>query len=205
VFERPIYHITHKENLPGIIGEGRLWCDSQRIKKDFACRNIGYRHIKDRRLHRQVAVAAGGVLGDYVPFNFCNRSVMLYVIYRGHSDCEGGQRAVLHLVSTVGAAIAAGQPWAFTDRHAELGYALYATATAQERIVDWSLMPLVYWNNPPEVREKRQAEFLVHDQFPWSAVQQIGVYDERTAAEVLGLLAGATYRPAVTVERAWYY
>src|SRR6185312_7400347 len=37
-------------------------------------------------------------------------------------------------VQTVGCAIGSGRPWAFTDRHAELGYAIYATDVAQESI-----------------------------------------------------------------------
>ena len=203
--DRPIYHITHKQNLPGIIKAGRLWCDSQRLKRNLACTNIGYNHIKARRLRRPVAVAAGGTLGDYVPFNFCNRSVMLYVISQGHQDYRGGQDAVVHLVSTVGAAIATNRPWAFTDRHAELGYARYATDIAREGIVAWAVMPLRRWNKPPEVKEKRQAEFLVHDWFPWRAIQRIVVYDKRTSAEVREMLAGAADQPGVAVERAWYY
>jgi hypothetical protein len=168
VLDRRIYHITHKQNLPGVIRAARLWCDSQRIKRGLACTNIGYSHIKARRRERPVVVAAGGMLGDYVPFNFCNRSVMLYVIHRGHQDYQGGQKDVVHLVSTVGTAIATGRPWAFTDRHAELAYARYATNIAQEGIVDWGVMPLTYWNRPPEVSEKRQAEFLVsYDRKLW--------------------------------------
>lgn len=89
--DRLIFHITHVKNLAGIIEAGFLFSDS-------ACRagsakpvNIGYSHIKDRRLKRKVPCAAKGTLGDYVPFNFCPRSVMLYVVSRGHDDYQGGQ------------------------------------------------------------------------------------------------------------------
>jgi len=96
-----IYHITHMANLPGILRDGCLWSDSERIRRLVESTNIGHRHIKERRLKREVSVAAGGKLGDYVPFNFCNRSVMLYVIYRGHADYAGGQDEIVHLVSSV--------------------------------------------------------------------------------------------------------
>jgi hypothetical protein len=83
------------------------------------------------------------MLGDYVPFNFCNRSVMLYVIHRDSVEgYDGGQEPVVHLVSSVGRAIGSGRPWAFTDRHAELGYAKYFESTDNEGEVDWSVMPL---------------------------------------------------------------
>lgn len=66
----PIFHITHLENLPSIIAENCLWSDAQRIRQGFECTNIGYSHIKERRLKRPVQdadgnpVAAGGKLGD---------------------------------------------------------------------------------------------------------------------------------------------
>src|SRR6266478_4699899 len=120
-----IFHITHLSNLPGIIGAGRLWSDSQRLQQQLAVTNVGYSHIKQRRLQRSVPVAARGMLGDYVPFNFCARSVMLYPIHCGHLNYQRGQREIVHLESSVATAVALGQPWAFTDRHADLGYAQY--------------------------------------------------------------------------------
>src|SRR5579863_4769071 len=115
-----IYHITHVRNLRGILQQGRLWCDSQRIGLGLANTNIGYSHIKARRLRHRVTVAAGGTLGDYVPFNFCWRSVMLYVVSRGHDDYTGGQRGVVHLVSSLASIQATGRPFLFTDLHADL-------------------------------------------------------------------------------------
>jgi hypothetical protein len=63
-----IYHITHLDNLDGIVSAGCLWSDSQRAKQNFACTNIGYSHLKQTRLTRRIDKAAGGSLGDYVPF-----------------------------------------------------------------------------------------------------------------------------------------
>lgn len=73
----PIFHITHVDNLAGILREGGLWCDAQRIARSIGHTNIGLLHIKQRRMNRPVVTHAGGKLGDYVPFNFCPRSVML--------------------------------------------------------------------------------------------------------------------------------
>lgn len=75
-----------------MLAAGRLWSDAQRMAQGFPSVNIGHLHIKERRRRRPVAVAAGGMLGDYVPFNFCSRSVMLYVIHCGSVDgYSGGQ------------------------------------------------------------------------------------------------------------------
>jgi hypothetical protein len=62
-----IYHITHMGNLASICQDGRLWSDAERRKRDLGVTNIGYEHIKHRRLQRRVDKAAGGYLGDYVP------------------------------------------------------------------------------------------------------------------------------------------
>jgi len=204
VIDRPIFHITHIDNLARIAADGRLWCDAQRIHRGLVSTNVGYSHIKARRLRHPVTVAARGALGDYVPFNFCPRSVMLYVLSRGHVDYSGGQEPVVHLVSSVEAMIRTGRPWAFTDRHADLAYASQYERVEDLDQVDWNVMPLTYWNDP-EKKEKRQAEFLIHDWCPWSAVQSIAVMNEARAAEAAGVLDQASHRPELTVQRGWYY
>ncbi len=200
-----IYHITRVDNLVRILREGGLWCDAQRSAKRLVTTNIGYSLIKARRLRHPVSVAAGGALGDYVPFNFCPRSVMLYVVHQGHDDYNGGQRPVVHLVSSMSAVQATGRPWFFTDRHADLGYAQQYDNRAELTQVDWSVMPLTYWGGDSDVKEKRQAEFLVHDFFPWTAIEVIGVVDKDIASVVRETIAGADHQPQVKIKRNWYY
>lgn len=200
-----IYHITHADNLAGIAREGRLWCDAQRMARNLDNTNIGYSHIKARRMRHPVTVSAGGALGNYVPFNFCPRSVMLYVVSQGHENYREGQRPIVHLVSSIDAIQATGRPWFFTDRHADLGYANQYDALEKLGEVDWAVMPMRQWGGDTDLKEKRQAEFLVHDLCPWSAVEMIGVVDQEMAARVQAMLAGAAHRPRVEVHRDWYY
>ncbi len=198
-----IFHITHVENLPSIIARGCLWCDAQRIRLGLVTTNIGYTHIKQRRLARPVTVAAGGTLGDYVPFNFCPRSVMLYVVSRGHDNYARGQDEIVHLVSSVMTATRLGRPWAFTDLHADLGYATYHDELGKLDEVDWNVMPLTHWGGNDDIKAKRQAEFLIHEAYPWSAIEHIGVKSSDVAARVRKLLPNGT--PSVSVEPTWYY
>jgi hypothetical protein len=200
-----IYHITHIDNLAGIINAGCLMSDARRRRGEFACTNIGYMHIKDRRMNRMVPVAAGGFLGDYVPFNFCPRSVMLYVVSRGLvGGYVGGERQIVHLISTVGDASRCGQRWAFTDRHAELGYAIYFDKLANLSEVNWPVMPLADWRGS-ETKETRQAEFLVHDCFPWACVRAIAVHNTAVEAAVTRILSPASDRPKIIVRPNFYY
>lgn len=198
----PIFHITHVNNLASIVGEGGLWSDAQRIARNLTATNIGHLHIKQRRLSRPVTTRAGGKLGEYVPFNFCPRSVMLYVVAKGHDDYRGGQAGILHLVSRVSVATKLGRPWAFSDRHAELAHALHFDDLAQLGEVPWHVMAQAYWT---AVREERQAEFLVHEFFPWTAVVEIGAMTQETAECAQAVFAAKSHQPLVAVRREWYY
>lgn len=197
-----IFHITHVDNLPAILAEGGLWSDAERIRRGLVSTNIGHLHIKERRLQRRVGTRAGGNLGDYVPFNFCPRSVMLYVVHRGHQDYREGQENIIHLVSSVSRAVGLGRPWAFTDRHADLGHALYFEDLAQLSEVPWDVMDCDYW---ADVKEERQAEFLVQGFFPWGAVTEVATMVAAVQQRVQVELQQARHRPPVALRPAWYY
>lgn len=200
-----IFHITHTDNLASIVAAGGIWCDAKIRAGNAKPTDVGYAHIKNRRMTRSVACAAGGVIGDYVPFNFCSRSVMLYVLHRGHAGYQGGQRGMVHLVSNVSAARATGRSCFFTDRHAELGYSVQYESDSDLDKVDWTIMDTQQWGGDTDLKERRQAEFLVHDFFPWSAVFGVGVHDEETAVKVRALISAATPKYGVRVRPAWYY
>lgn len=200
-----IYHITHIENLHGIIHEGKIWSDAQRIVLDLPSTNIGYPHIKDRRIRHRVTVSAGGTLGNYVPFNFCPRSVMLFVLKQGHENYQGGQEPIVHIVSSIHSIIGTGKPWFFTDRHADLGYANQFDNLDHLSEIDWSVMPLRYWGGDSEIKEKRQAEFLVHEWCPWTAIEAIGVISAEALNQVQVILSRTPHKPRIEIHRDWYY
>jgi len=174
-----IYHITHIKNLERIVREGGLFCD--RTAQDFKAVNIGHQHIKDRRLKRIVELSPGGTVGDYVPFYFAPRSPMLYVIDRGGViGYEDGQKPVVYLSSSTEAVSKAGLPFVFTEGHAEMAYTDFYNNLDDLDKVDWRLMGEKYWHDTDEDgdrKRRRQAEFLVHEFFPWKSVSYIGVYD----------------------------
>jgi ssDNA thymidine ADP-ribosyltransferase, DarT len=203
--ERLIYHITHISNLPGIVSAGRIWSDAQCRNRECTARDVGYSHIKARRMARPVSVHPGTTLGQFVPFNFCPRSVMLFVLHKGHENYSDGQNEMLHLVSSVGAAVDTGHKWAFTDRHADLGYTEYFNDLNEQAKVDWHVMPMQYWSNENETKERRQAEFLVYDWLPWEAIDEIGVIDRPMKQRVEGAMVNSAHRPAVRVKPEWYY
>ena len=96
-----IYHITHVDNLESIARCGELWSDGMCRNKSLSHTQVGMSAIKARRLFElEVDCHPGTKVGEYVPFYFCPRSIMLYLFYRGnHPDLDytGGQRSLVHL------------------------------------------------------------------------------------------------------------
>ncbi len=204
----PIYHITHIRNLAKIIARRRLLSDRRVRAESVAPDEIGFDHIKQRRLDEiRVPCCPGTCVGDFVPFYFCPRSVMLYVINRRPGDLRyrGGQREIVHLVSSVERAVATGRPCAFSNGNAGARYATFSADLAQlAASLDWDCISATDWRDPA-VRERKQSEFLVHDEVPWEAVEQIGVIDASLATETEAAIAAAAHRPEVVVRPDWYY
>jgi hypothetical protein len=84
--DRPkIYHITHVDNLPSIATRMGLVSDAQRIASGLSCSLVGMSTIKQRRLNEiEVTCHPGTTVGQYVPFYFCPRSIMLYLLRMGN-------------------------------------------------------------------------------------------------------------------------
>ncbi|HVK56166.1 MAG TPA: DUF4433 domain-containing protein [Burkholderiales bacterium] len=202
--DKLIFHITHVQNLLGIIEAGCLWSDAKCRELGIGPTNIGYSHIKDRRMRRPIRVGMEGTLGQYVPFNFCPRSVMLYVIHQKHADFNEGQNEIVHLVSTIQTVVTSGREWVFTDIHADLDYARHFHDLSELDQVDWSVMPLQLWRGE-ETKRKRQAEFLIWDWAPWECVTHIGVKTNDVALKVQAMLAAANHKPQVRIKPNWYY
>lgn len=161
-------------------------------------------------MRRIVPLPPNGVLGNYVPFYFAPRSPMLYTIDRGNTDYKGGQKPVVHLVSSTHAVVKAnpGIAWMFTEGHAEIAFSKFFNELRDLDKIDWKVMGSKYWTDTltdNDRKRRRQAEFLVHEFFPWDLINEIGVYDAGTAALVNEHLKAAKHKPTVTVRTNWYY
>ena len=117
-----IYHIVHVDRLPSIVADGLLWCDAEIVRRAPAGTTIGMTGIKQRRLSElRLSSHPDLHVGDCVPFYFCPRSVMLYLIYQGnHPELvyRGGQSPILHFQADLNAVVAWANAqaarWAFT-------------------------------------------------------------------------------------------
>lgn len=210
--ERPsIYHITHVDNLPSMVADGGLHSDAAMVARGGPASAIGMSNIKARRLTLPVDCHPGDRVGDYVPFYFCPRSLMLYVIYRGNRaglTFQGGQGPIVHLESDLHIAVAwaaaNARRWAVTSSNAAARYTLFHADLASLSDLDWDAIAATDFR-PQAIKEGKQAEFLVHGFFPWTLVTRVGVHSQGVKTRVEETLADAPHKPRVDVLPAWYY
>jgi hypothetical protein len=207
-----IFHITHVENLREIVRAGVLWSDARRRGLGLDCQIVGMATIKERRLRElRVKCHPGTMVGEYVPFYLCPRSIMLYILHMAnHPELiyTGGQGPIVHLVAdlrrTVGWAEGVRRRWALTDSNAGGRLAdFYADLRHLDR-VNWEAVAARDFRDPV-IQEGKQAEFLIHESFPWELVEEIGVRDAAIGEQVRAALGGAPHQPPIRVEPTWYY
>ncbi len=209
--EKPkIYHIVHVDRLPSILAQGCLWSDATVAARPTPGTTIGMSSIKTRRLNElSLACHPGMYVGQCVPFYFCPRSIMLFLIYRGNHpelSYRGGQQPIVHLEAdlhdTVAWAEQNGRPWAFTLSNAGSYYFEDRNSLAQLHELDWSGIQARDWQS---CKDTKQAEFLLETSFPWELVERVGVYSGVTYQRVKNALATAGSKPPVEIIREWYY
>ena len=204
-----IYHIVHVDRLPSIVGDGVLWSDSEARDRGVGGTVIGMSNVKERRLCNELHSHLGLHVGECVPFYFCPRSVMLYVIHRGNNDqleYRDGQEPIIHIEAdlreTVTYADDNGQRWAFTSSNAGAYYFDDYSRLDQLGMLDWSAIAARVWR---ECREAKQSEFLLEGHFPWELVSRIGVRSLRVRDKVLSTIRQFSHRPSVEIKPGWYY
>lgn len=206
-----IYHITHVNNLPQVIADGGLVCDVEMIARGGPQTTIGMSNIKARRSSLPVHPHPGTSVGDYVPFYFCPRSIMLYVIHcANHPDLaySGGQESIVHLEcdlhDVVERARHGNQRWAFTSSNAGARYTQFYDSLDELDELAWDAIQTDQWGKPA-VKEMKQAEFLLHREFPWDLVERIGVRTAAVLGQVQRSLTKTTHQPRASIIRQWYY
>ena len=210
-----LYHIVHVDRLPSIVGDGRLMSDALMRTKAGAGTTIGMSQIKRRRLGLALATRPGLHVGDCVPFYFCPRSIMLYLIHcANHPDLayRDGQAPVVHLEldlhETVRWAQRSGKRWAFTLSNAGASYFEDHCDLAALAEINWAAVAADRWSGAgidPSVKEGKQAEFLVENAVAWELVQRIGVAGASAVHQVSEAMRGCGHRPLLEIMREWYY
>ena len=204
-----IYHIAHVDRLPSIVADQFFWCDRE-IQRRPGGTTIGMSAIKTRRLNElRLNSHPHLYVGDCVPFYFCPRSIMLYIIWQAnHPDLayKGGQVPIVHfeadLFSVVDWAQKAGLRWAFTLGNAGSRYFEDRSDLARLSDIKWDAIKATDWR---KCKEDKQAEFLVEARFPWYLIERIGVHSAVPYQLTANALPTGGHRPPVEMIREWYY
>jgi hypothetical protein len=207
-----IWHITHWRNLPSMVRSGGLWSDAKRLELDLTCSLVGLSEIKRRRLQEiEVTCHPGTKVGQYVPFYFCPRSVMLYILHMGNLpdlDYHDGQAGIVHLQADLRQVLqwAARHKtrWAFSDMNAGTYIAEFKSDEDDMSALDWRAIENRDFRSPL-VKEGKQAEFLFFESFPWNLIEMIGAYSDKVAQQVTEALPAGQNYPLVSVRKDWYY
>jgi len=207
-----IFHITHVENLSSIAGGGMLLSDAAVIAQGSPTTGIGMSAIKRRRV-QELAVPChpGTKVGDYVPFYFCPRSVMLYVIHcANHPDLayQGGQDPIVHLEANLREVIswadANNVKWAFSLSNAGAYYTEFRSSVDDLSELEWAAIAATDFR-PADVKERKQAEFLLYGSFPFQLIKRIGVRSDAIRSRASQVLNATNHRPLVATLPEWYF
>ena len=150
-------------------------------------------------------------VGEYVPFYFCPRSIMLYILHKGNHpelDYEGGQRPIVHLQADLEQTIHWAEErkvrWAITDRNAGGYLADFYNHPDDIDKVEWEAVRATDFRGIT-VKEGKQAEFLIFESFPWTLVEKVGVRNNDVKLEAERVLHDSDHRPQLSIENRWYY
>ena len=210
-----IYHIVHVDRLPSIISDGHLWCDAEIVRRATTGTKIGMNSIKDRRLKELMLSSRPGLYaGDCVPFYFCPRSVMLYLIHKAnHTELfyQGGQCPIIHLEADFHQAVAWAENnqrrWAFTLSNAGAYYVEDRCDLAQLSEIQWDAVETNRWSGKGisrSVKESKQAELLIEHSFPWNLVSLIGVRSRKVYELVPAASRASSHPPHIEIKPEWY-
>jgi hypothetical protein len=204
-----IYHICHVDRLPSIISSGGLLSDAAVLQRAVQGTVIGMNNIKHRRLDELKLTSHPDLyVGQCVPFYFCPRSVMLFLIHKRNPELayRGGQEPIIHLEAdlhaTVGWANVQRRRWAFTLSNAGAYYFEDRADLTHLEEIQWDAVHAQQWSN---CKEGKQAEFLVENSFPWHLVERIGVSSRQVYPLVVNALPNQGHRPLVEIKTDWYY
>ncbi len=180
-----VYHFTYFENLEKIIKNGLL-STNLKNKQGIAHKNIANNDIQHRRSEMIVTCGPGGVVHDYVPFYFTQRSPMLLnVIKNKNIDQEGIIYLAIPIESIMDKSVV------FTSASANTGVPpKFFCDISDLNELNWNAINDRVWNPEIEsVKQQKMAELLVHNKVLIDDISFIVVWGAEMKDHVTRLLS----------------
>jgi hypothetical protein len=202
-----IFRIVHVDNVPWILRHG-LFCRSS-PEQDPNYINIGNTTLIAKRAGKQVPIAPGGTLSDFVPFYFTPYSIMMLNIHTGHGGVpRRDNRDLVIFVSSLHRIHELGIPFLFTDQHAYAAGTQYYNDLGNLAKVDWALLQSRNFktdDSDPGRQLRYQAEALVHQHVPLDALLGLGCYDAVVQQRLETMIAASGAQLSVKQTPHWYF
>ncbi len=196
-----LYRMIHIDNIPHIVANGITHYLSPNRNKDY--QNIGDNSLINRR--SEIVLDDNTKLSDYIPFYFSYRTPMLFVIWKGFNNVKDiKQEDIVYIVSSVQKMTDLGVDYKFTDGHAVAGLSNFyskESITEIDNLLDWAAIKAIDWKIEPDLKRKKEAEFLVLGDIDYEAVLGYIVYNDVAKNKVEQFNTNRI----ITVKRNYYF
>lgn len=207
----PILRMVHVGCLATLIRREAIHAPNRCPNDGLPYPSIHDAEVREKRATRGIPCGPRGEVEDYVSFYFGPHGPMLLQLHTGRVvGYTEREDPLIYLVATVDSVLEAGCQFVFSDGHGLATFTRWFADPSDLDKVDWGMVNADYWANTLDDQDRqrrKQAEFLVHHELPWSLVEEIAVRTEERRAQVVGILdeLRPRHRPRVVVRGGWYY
>lgn len=199
-----LFRMTNIENIPHILKYGITHPKSKNANKKYI--GIGDQTIIDRR--KDKVFIDNKRLGDFIPFYFSYRTPMLLVIQTGYNGVERLHPSnIVYCVTSVKKVLDIDIDFFFTD-----GHPINAITSVHRKeeidnlfdIIDKEAIDSRKWSNDVDIdlKRKKEAEFLIEDDFPIENIIGFVVYDDEAKNKMSSF---GVIDDKVVIRKNYYY
>lgn len=183
--------MTHIDNIPHILQYGITHKLSPNSNPNYKA--IGNTSIISKRSSetRMTVDGVKFISGDYIPFYFYVRMPMLYNIQHGYRVEKVSPEDIVYMIIPIASIISDPERvFFFSDGHAISNLTSFYSSKYIDRIdvfLDKDAIRNDMWGDDYVIKERKQAEFLVKGDIPFSAVTMICCYNEATQQKLFSM------------------
>lgn len=202
------YRITHINNLSSLLQNGIVNKYHSNAGNNYI--EIGNSEIIDVRSTTPVKISNYGMIGDYVPFYFTPKSIMLYNIITGywHPKVPKRNRNEISVIRCLIAELVKFPQWFFTDGQGNDMISNHYNNLVNLSQIDWqSIQKNDFSKSDGDYDRPRryQAEFLVHRQIPLTSIESLNVYNDQVEKDVTKILNQNNINLAVNIKPKYFF
>lgn len=183
--------MTHIDNIPHILQYGITHKSSPNSNSNY--KTIGDISIISKR-ESETRMTVDGIEfipGDYIPFYFFARMPMLYNIQHGYHVEKVSPEDIVYMIVPISTIITSPERvYFFSDGHAISNMTSFYSSKDIDRIddiLDKDAIRNDKWGDDYVIKERKQAEFLVKGDIPFSSVEMICCYNEVVKQKLLSM------------------